>query len=426
MELGSGNIVSSHQAGKARVLASVSKILTFYYALNELGPDFKFSTNLSYTGAIKNGQLRGNLYLKGSGDPYLTAPHLLSMIHKLETLGVKSVEGDFILDDYSLPGSNRISPLGQEDQTDNPSYGALNTEFNRFSVWTKGNLTHPPLPELKISGKTNRPHGPKFIPANQTQGNEKWLRNTSAKVKLIEELPVKDATAFTGNYFRFLAERMGITVPLGKRGKTPSNTRPIVEHLSLPLYRLVSLGFEYSNNLIAETILLTASKQSSLKEGANVATNWLKKKHPQVGWAPFSMANGSGLTLGNVMPPQSMAKFLREISSEDIQGRSFWSFFSINAHSGSLARRLKHPSFAFRVFGKSGALYYVNNLAGYLIASSGKRYSFAIFSTDTKARQSLSTNNSAQTKRLRAQSRDWHQKSGQAIEELLAEWIRKF
>src|SRR5690606_18332023 len=41
--------------------ASTLKVLTAMAALEQLGPDYRFETRLSYTGEIENGTLSGNL-----------------------------------------------------------------------------------------------------------------------------------------------------------------------------------------------------------------------------------------------------------------------------------------------------------------------------------------------------------------------------
>ena len=52
--------------------ASVMKLLTGAAALETLGLDHTFKTELYADGPIKDGVLQGNLYLRGQGDPTLT------------------------------------------------------------------------------------------------------------------------------------------------------------------------------------------------------------------------------------------------------------------------------------------------------------------------------------------------------------------
>ena len=49
--------------------ASCQKIFTSIAAMDILGHDYRFKTELGYNGVIKNGELNGNLFLIGYGDP---------------------------------------------------------------------------------------------------------------------------------------------------------------------------------------------------------------------------------------------------------------------------------------------------------------------------------------------------------------------
>ncbi|HEY0037773.1 MAG TPA: D-alanyl-D-alanine carboxypeptidase, partial [Longimicrobium sp.] len=56
-------------ADQAMVPASNNKVFSAIWALSLLGPDYRFPTDLLITGPIQNGVLRGDVVLKGSGDP---------------------------------------------------------------------------------------------------------------------------------------------------------------------------------------------------------------------------------------------------------------------------------------------------------------------------------------------------------------------
>src|SRR5690606_13943882 len=84
-------------------------------ALEHLGPDFTFQTELIIQGEVQNGVLKGNLIIKGYGDPSLGSrafkeiPDLNSLqnqwIQALRNKGIRSIEGNVIVDGsyYSLP-----------------------------------------------------------------------------------------------------------------------------------------------------------------------------------------------------------------------------------------------------------------------------------------------------------------------------------
>jgi D-alanyl-D-alanine carboxypeptidase/D-alanyl-D-alanine-endopeptidase (penicillin-binding protein 4) len=78
--------------------ASTIKLLTTLAALDLLGPQYRWNTNLYTDGQIKNGLLKGNLYLRGSGDPKLVPEELKQMMKSLRDLGVQRIDGNLIFD----------------------------------------------------------------------------------------------------------------------------------------------------------------------------------------------------------------------------------------------------------------------------------------------------------------------------------------
>ena len=78
--------------------ASTIKLLTTLAALDLLGPQYRWNTNLYTDGQIKNGLLKGNLYLRGSGDPKLVPEELEQMMKSLRALGIQRIDGNLIFD----------------------------------------------------------------------------------------------------------------------------------------------------------------------------------------------------------------------------------------------------------------------------------------------------------------------------------------
>ena len=69
--LTTGEIIDNYRSDKVVPPASVMKLLTTGAALETLGPDYRFTTTLEYTGNIEQGTLYGNLYIHGGCDPSL-------------------------------------------------------------------------------------------------------------------------------------------------------------------------------------------------------------------------------------------------------------------------------------------------------------------------------------------------------------------
>ncbi len=74
--------------------ASTMKLITTYAALEMLGPTHQWKTEFFTDGTLSNGVLRGNLYLKGGGDPKLNMEKLWLLMRDLRANGVQQVTGD--------------------------------------------------------------------------------------------------------------------------------------------------------------------------------------------------------------------------------------------------------------------------------------------------------------------------------------------
>ena len=75
----------------------------------ELGPTYRYRTELVSTGTQQGAVWKGNLVLKGAGDPSLSSVELLRLATQLKRLGVQRVDGR-VLGDDSWFDSVRAAP----------------------------------------------------------------------------------------------------------------------------------------------------------------------------------------------------------------------------------------------------------------------------------------------------------------------------
>ncbi len=94
-----GDVVSSNQGEVPINPASVVKAATSMWAIDRLGPDYRFETRIFARGAIdaKTQTLRGDLLVLGSGDPDFQPENAFLVAEALNRIGIRQVRGNLIV-----------------------------------------------------------------------------------------------------------------------------------------------------------------------------------------------------------------------------------------------------------------------------------------------------------------------------------------
>lgn len=94
-----GETIYSSSAATRLHPASNMKLLTAAAALETLGTDYQFSTEVWVDGKIKGNSLQGDLFLKGKGDPTLLKEDFDQFAKDLLASGIYQINGDLVGDD---------------------------------------------------------------------------------------------------------------------------------------------------------------------------------------------------------------------------------------------------------------------------------------------------------------------------------------
>jgi len=435
VNLENGEILEQYHLDQTFIPASTTKVLTALYALETLGPEFQFETELLTHGKIKDGVLEGDLVLRGTGDPFVTASHLFDFAQMLAKAGIKEVKGRYLYDDSFLPASQVIDENSRFDQTYNASLSALSAEFNRFYVWRYGKSRNtskstfepiPPLEMIKIDKVNKRfPAGVSFKYA-ESENEEKWEVSQYQRYSRKEALPVRNPSLYTAEMMRFHAQKMGIDLPPATAGKT-EDADLLYQHKSKPLLALTEDMLEYSNNVIADLLILRSAREGkekpmSLADSAKAMQTWLQAKFPSGKWESTFLENGSGLTPKNRISPRSMIEVLKYTKDRFYGGRSFWSLLSISGWTGWVENRLNDPKTVMQVWAKTGSMDYGNGLTGYLLTAGRKKTAFVIYVTDTATRDKLDAASPKASVQLRNRAVGWKTRAQHLQDRLIAHW----
>lgn len=424
------------RAQELMTMASVSKIFTVLYTLNSLRESDRPLTTLAFNGEKKSdGTWKGDLILRGGGDPTLDIPELMDAVLTLKNAGLKKLDGNFYYDDSLFPALGSLSPIGWEDQTYNPGISALSSHFNRFHVYGSDSTPLPPLEGLTLSKSEEAL--PNELQALASSGLA-WTLAPSWSLKRNQErdLPVRSPSLFTAEFLRSTAKMLGILLPKAQQASSKIKAPIIWNHRGLTFMRLAELTMEYSNNLLAETLLLHASVAQrvatlDLKSAGAGLKSWMLKKYQNEKLKlkdELELVNGSGITSDNKVT----ALALTEILAQEFKGPStnppLISLLSVGGHSGWISDRFKDPKERYRVWAKTGSLDFVSNIAGYLITNQAQPrvLAFSFFVIDGPKRKVLDLGTTPEGVALSKGARDFRNRATLLTEEWLSHWMTKY
>jgi serine-type D-Ala-D-Ala carboxypeptidase/endopeptidase (penicillin-binding protein 4) len=94
-----GDVVSSNQGDQPINPASVVKVATSMWAIDRLGPDYRFETRLFARGPVdaRTATLQGDLLVCGSGDPDFQLENAFLVAEALNRVGIRQVHGNLIV-----------------------------------------------------------------------------------------------------------------------------------------------------------------------------------------------------------------------------------------------------------------------------------------------------------------------------------------
>lgn len=399
----SNRIVAALSANISRKPASVIKVLTTYAALLKLGFDYRWPTKFYTTGSIKNGVLKGDLLVKGFGDPTLDLKDLDSIVANIKAKGIRKITGNIVIDrSYFKVGTKNTSGF---DKNTYSAYNAMpdammfNERISTICV-APGSVTkkhadgsYKVVNNLKVVNKPCR--GRYFWPGVKIEPNE-VMPTVILKGQLSRKCGKRNiCQVITKPYKSFcyaLKEKLqqnGISVQGGFRlNKIPSNAKELFTHYSEPLEKIVSRTTKKSNNLYARHLLLLLGAKmygapSTLSKGRQ-AVKYILQNRGALSGGSLHIDNGCGLSRSSRLTAKQLASVLDDAYTR--YGQRWMNTLSIAGVDGTIKRRFRGTVVRKRAWMKTGTLKRVKNIAGYVKSRNGRVYTVVILVNTTKGR----------------------------------------
>ncbi len=389
----------SHNAAARRIPASNVKIFTAAAALARLGPDYRFATDFYVKGKVRDGVVRGDLYLKGYGDPLFVHEKMRDLVRRLKLRGVRRIMGDLVADDtfFDDKKHGRGWRVGRSIRPYLAPHGALSLNFGQANVLVAPgdrvggpalvNL-EPPSRALRLQAKVNTSRGRRLkirLGRSRSKGMDVvqvsgWFPAGNRMRRY--RVPVTDPTAFTAGAVAVELKRQGIALKGGiRRAATPPEAKLLARNLSPPLSEVVRGLNKFSNNFVAEQVLKTMGAEAhgapgTAEKGLRVMRDFLISIG--VSAEEIALADGSGLSRMNRASPRALATLL-EAAHNDFRLRpEFMASLAVFGVDGTVKKRRRRGVDSRRVRVKTGVLNGVRAFSGYAAARNGEILAFSV------------------------------------------------
>lgn len=387
--------------------ASTLKLATSLAALDQLGPDYTWKTELWATGELREGVLDGDLVVRGTGDPGMVNEEHWRMLGQLRQAGVERIAGDVILDasHFDAGPQDPSAFNGQPLRAYNQGVYALHVNSNaqriRVRPGRNGETVRvsldPPLPDVEIDNRLRPGRG---RCGDFQRGIEIDADRRNGRLTLTGEYPVhcgeyellRSVTEPERNHaglFRLHWSQWGgeLDGEIRPGRMTPLQDDPLVTHRSRPLADLIRVSNKWSSNVMTRHLMLTlGAERHGTPATMDHSRQALVEALRELGVNPGGMRvdNGSGLSRDARMSPYQLGQVLQAGWEHPLRPE-FQSSLALAGIDGTLRNRFNNGAERGHMHLKTGHLREVSAVAGYVRTQSGDDVRVVLLVNDPRA-----------------------------------------
>ena len=434
-----GDTLVWHNAEQKMIPASTMKTITTGLALRNLGPDYRFPTQIGYSGTIEDGILHGDLYIIGHGDPTIgSKDSIATNVHALFTqwtqfvtdAGIRQIDGMVIGDGRWLDGPSEHFDWGWEDLGTYYGAGGNGLCFYRNIVdinvspglavgdAIRMNICYPQTPwihYIQNCSTGEKDTGDKLSLFNSDITFNAEMRGTLAQNHYTKKLECSNkfgaltcayyfSNFLTDNHIEhkgfYQADGYGRVSPAFAPCRSGKDLKRIPAGSPIPQDSLTVIGTTWSpelvkiarmtnyrsDNFFAETLMRTLGKVKRGKADYKTCQKYYKDAFAEMGLDTrkgIVVSDGSGLSRKNYIAPEFFCRFLKEMYKSPVSD----AYLSTLASPGKphYTTRLEGEPEAVRqrIFLKSGSMNGVRCFSGFIKPNSGKAEDTILFSVMT-------------------------------------------
>ncbi|GAA4830564.1 D-alanyl-D-alanine carboxypeptidase/D-alanyl-D-alanine endopeptidase [Saccharopolyspora rosea] len=402
-------VLYSRQAGYRVTPASNAKLFTAAAALEALGPDYRFRTDVVSDARRSGPVLDGDLFLRGTGDPTVLAADYDRLAAQVADSGIREVRGTLRTDATWFDDV----PLGAGWAWDDEPYyyaapvsaltAAPDTDFDAGSAKVRVTPTTPGKPaDLALEPSTGvvQLENRTTTAAQGARPNVTVERgHGSSRVVVSGTVPaggapsedftsVPDPAAYAADLFTRALAAHGVSVRPGAPGAAPAGARALAARESMPLRDLLVPFLKLSNNEHAEVLVKSMGRVLRGQGTWDAGLAVLSEKLRGLGVDPrvLRMVDGSGLSALDAVTPEQLTLLL-DNARQRPWFREFQDALPVAGEQdrmvgGTLRNRMGGTPAAGNVHAKTGSMTGVTSLSGYVTGADRRPLVFSVVFND--------------------------------------------
>lgn len=404
-----GKILEGYNFSKLIHPASNLKLLTSAAILDQLGPDYTYTTKIYGLGYQAGDSWQGDIIIRGVGDPSISGEfyqedrfHVFDkFFFALHSKGIREINGNLIGNDAFF--DQQPYPEGWSWQDLSFYYGveisalSFNNNAVDLTVYADGDIGDTPRIEwFPFDTDYVEFVNEQVITPADSEYDEFYRRRLGTNTIILrsklpkgyiekESLSVNNAPLFFLDTFKKYLKDGNISlsgriiVDSQPQQWNDDRYRVLAKHTSVPLRKLIKQVNKGSDNFYSEMLLKTMAAEhfdaaGSTELGLSLVKDFAASM--QIDTTKLKMADASGMAASTLTTVEDLSRMLVDMRNHP-QFEVYKNSLSVSGEDGSLENRFE-KSLHGKIYGKPGYVSGVRSLSGYMEAVSGQTLAFSV------------------------------------------------